>query len=389
MSASIDGSAIDKVLRDAVDSGGVPHVAAIAADRDGVIYAGAAGPRAVGESDPVTVDSLFRIMSMTKMPCTVAALQQVEQGNLDLDAPVAEYCPEFAEKQVLEGFDGDTPRLRPPARQATVRNLVTHTSGLGYWFWSDDLVKWERVTGIPNVVAGSASCLQAPLLADPGTAFIYGINTDWLGKVVEAVTGKGLDVAIKEGITGPLGMDQTTFLMNDEQRPNSTPVHVPGENGAWISAGEILNQAPEYWAGGHGLYGPPSDYIKFERALLRGGELDGTRILKSETVDAAFTNQIGELEFPPAIATADPAATCEFNAGPGYKWGLGLLLNTADIPGMRRAGSGAWAGLCNTHFWVDRTTGVCASIYSNFLPFVTPAAMTMYNDFERALYASL
>jgi len=95
MSASIDGTAIDKVLQDAVDSGGVPHVAAIAADRDGVIYQGAAGPRAVGESDPVTVDTLFRIMSMTKMPCTVAALQQVEQGHLDLDAPVAEYCPEF------------------------------------------------------------------------------------------------------------------------------------------------------------------------------------------------------------------------------------------------------------------------------------------------------
>src|SRR5581483_9679848 len=209
--------------------------------------------------DPVSVDSLFRIMSMTKMPCTVAALQQVEQGHLDLDAPVASYCPEFAEISVLEGFDGDTPRLRPPARQATVKNLVTHTSGLGYWFWSDNLVKWESVTGIPNVVAGSAASFKAPLLADPGTAFIYGINTDWLG------------------------MDQTTFLMNDEQRPNSTPVHVKGEDGAWVSIGEILNQAPDYWAGGHGLYGPPSDYIKFQRALLRGGELDGTRILKSET----------------------------------------------------------------------------------------------------------
>ncbi len=181
------------------------------------------------------MDTLFRIMSMTKMPCTVAALQQVEQGNLDLDAPVAEYCPEFAEISVLEGFDGDTPRLRPAARPATVRNLVTHTSGLGYWFWSDNLVKWESVTGIPNVVAGSAASFQAPLLADPGTAFIYGINTDWLGKVIEAVTGKGLDVAIKEGITGPLGMDQTTFLMNDEQRPNSTPVHVKGEDGTWVA----------------------------------------------------------------------------------------------------------------------------------------------------------
>ncbi|MGH3173039.1 MAG: serine hydrolase domain-containing protein, partial [Streptosporangiaceae bacterium] len=267
MSSAIDGTAIDKVLRDAVDSGGVPHVAAIAANRDGVIYQGAAGPRAVGESDPVTVDTLFRIMSMTKMPCTVAALQQVEQGNLDLDAPVADYCPEFAEIQVLTGFDGDTPVLRPPTGQATVRNLVTHTSGLGYWFWSEDLVKWETVTGIPNVVAGSAASLTAPMVGDPGAAFIYGINLDWLGKVVEAVTGTGLDVAIKQGITGPLGMDQTTFLMNDDQRPNSTPVHVKGEDGTWTAIGEVLNQAPDYWAGGHGLYGPPSDYIKFQRAL--------------------------------------------------------------------------------------------------------------------------
>jgi CubicO group peptidase (beta-lactamase class C family) len=387
--AVIDGTAIDQVLRDAVDSGAVPHVAAIAADRDGVIYQGSAGPRAAGDADPVTVDTMFRIMSMTKMPVTVAALQQVEQGRLDLDAPVAEYCPEFADLQVLTGFDGDVPQLRPPARAATVRNLVTHTTGLGYWFWSDLLVRWEQVTGVPNVVAGSRACFAAPLLADPGEAFIYGINIDWLGRVVETVSGVGLDVAVKEGITGPLGMSQTTFLMNDEQRPNSAPIHVKGEDGRWVSIGEVLNQAPDYWAGGHGMYGPPSDYIKFERALLRGGELDGTRILQPSTVDAAFANQIGSLDFPAELPTADPGSSCTFRAGPGYKWGFGLLLNTADIPGMRRAWSGAWAGLCNTQFWVDRTSGVCASIYSNFLPFVTPEAVQLYGDFERALYAAL
>jgi methyl acetate hydrolase len=290
---------------------------------------------------------------------------------------------------VLTGFDGDTPVLRPPARPATVRHLVTHTSGLGYWFWSEDLVTWERVTGVPNVVAGSAASFTAPLLADPGEAYIYGINTDWLGKVVEAVTGTGLDVAIKQGITGPLGMDQTTFVMDVQQRPNSSPVHVKAEDGTWTSIGEVLNQEPDYWAGGHGLYGPPSDYIKFQRALLRGGELDGTRILRQSTVDEAFRNQIGDLDFPAEIPSADPASTCELNLGPGFKWGYGLLLNTSDIPGMRRAWSGAWAGLCNTHFWVDRTTGVCGSIYSNFLPFATPEALKMYNDFERVLYASL
>jgi CubicO group peptidase (beta-lactamase class C family) len=389
MSAAFDGTAIDKVLQDAVDSGAVPQVAAIAADRDGVIYQGAAGPREAGQSDPVTVDTVFRIMSMTKTPCAVAALQQMEQGNLDLDALVVDYLPEFAKVQVLAGFDGDTPILRPPARQATVKNLITHTAGFGYWFLSEPLVRWETITGVPNVVAGSAASFTAPMLVDPGEAFIYGINYDWLGKVIEAVTGVGLDVAIKQGITGPLGMDQTAFLMNDDQRPNSTPVHVKGEDGTWMSVGEVLNQEPDYFAGGHGLYGPPSDYIKFERALLRGGELDGTQILRQDTVDAAFTNQIGELDFPAELPTADPASACTFTAGPGFKWGYGLLLNTADIPGMRRAWSGGWAGLCNTQFWVDRTAGVCGSIYSNFLPFVTPEAVKLYNDFERGVYAAL
>ncbi len=228
MGAVIDGTGIDQVLRAAVDSGAVPHVAAIAADRDGVIYQGAAGPRAAGESDPVTTGTLFRLMSMTKLPCTVAALQQVEQGRLDLDAPVAEYCPEFARLQVLAGFDGDTPRLRPPATQATVRNLVTHTAGPGYWFWSDPMVRWEKASGVRDAVARSAVMLTAPLLADPGTAFSYGPSTDWLGQAVEAVTGAGLDTAIRAGITGPLGMSQTTFLLTGEPAGEPGPRARPG-----------------------------------------------------------------------------------------------------------------------------------------------------------------
>jgi methyl acetate hydrolase len=380
---------MDQILQDAVDSGAVPNVAAIATDRNGVIYEGAAGPRVAGGSDPVTVDTHFRVMSMTKMPVTAVALQQVEQGNLDLDAPVEVYRPEFADLQVLVGFDGDSPKLRPPASKATVKQLITHTAGLGYWFWNADLVRWESVTGTPNVLSGSNVIFTAPMVADPGTKFEYGINVDWLGKVVEAASGVSLDVAVKEGITVPLGMDQTAFLMNAQQRDNSVPVHLKGEDGTWAASAIELNQEPEYWAGGHGLHSTPRDYLKFQRALLGGGALDGVRILQESTVDAAFTNQIGDLDFPSTIASADPATTDTFTAGPGHKWGYGLLLNTEDIPGRRRAGSGAWAGLLNTHFWVDRTTGIAGGIYTQSLPFVTPEAIKMYSDFEEALYASL
>ncbi len=135
-------SAMDDVLRRAVASGAAPNAVALAADRTGVIYQGAAGPRIAGaQSDPVSPDTHYRIMSMTKMVATATALQQMEQNTLDLNAPVDTYCPEFADLQVLEGFDGDTPRLRAPASRATVKQLITHTAGLGYWFWNADLVR--------------------------------------------------------------------------------------------------------------------------------------------------------------------------------------------------------------------------------------------------------
>jgi methyl acetate hydrolase len=381
---------IDQVLQAAVERGDVPGVVAMAAGDDGAIYEGAAGVREAGTDDPITPETMMRIASMTKMVTTVAALQLVERGDLDLDEAVAKYRPEFAELQVLEGFDGDTPRLRPPASQATVRQLATHTTGLGYWFWNTDIDRYEQVTGVPNVLPGSVEVFKSPLVGDPGAVYEYGINTDWLGKVVEAASGMMLDAYVAEHITGPLGMTETAFLMDERQRANSTPVHLKGEDGAWEVSDIDLRQDPEYFAGGHGLHSTPRDYLKFQRMLLGDGSSpDGVRILSADTVDAAFRNQIGDIDFPPAISTADPASTCDFNAGPGWKWGYGLLLNTEDAPGMRRAYSGAWAGLLNTHFWVDRTTGVTGAIYTQFLPFVTPEAFGMYQDFERALYASL
>jgi CubicO group peptidase (beta-lactamase class C family) len=159
--------------------------------------------------------------------------------------------------------------------------------------------------------------------------------------------------------------------------------------GSWVATGVDWSQQPDWWAGGHGLYSTPRDYLRFQRMLLGRGTLDGAQILQPETVDAAFTNQIGKIDFPPEIKTADPGSTADFNGGPGLKWGLGLLLNTEAMPGMRAAGSGSWAGIFNTHFWVDRKTGVTGAIYSQTLPFVEPSVFQVYIDFEQALYASL
>ncbi|HZP14481.1 MAG TPA: serine hydrolase domain-containing protein, partial [Nocardioides sp.] len=187
-------SDIDDVLRDAVARAAVPQIVAMVTDRSATMYEGAAGPLAPGGSEQVGPESLFRIASMTKIVTTVAALQQVERGNLNLDDPVDSYLPRFADITVLDGFDGDRPVVRPPARRATVGQLITHTSGLGYWFWNADLRRWETLTGTSNALGGDrAGFFSAPMVADPGERFEYGISTDWLGEVVEKVSGTSLD----------------------------------------------------------------------------------------------------------------------------------------------------------------------------------------------------
>lgn len=380
---------IDEKLQAAVAAGAVPGVVAMAAGPDGVLYEGAAGKRSAAVDDPITPDTMMRIASMTKMVTTTAALQLIERGSLSLDAPVKEYRPEFAGLQVLTGFDGDTPQLRAPSVQATVRHLITHTSGLGYWFWNADVDHYEQVTGTPNLMPGTIGMFKAPMVFDPGTRFEYGINLDWLGQVIEAVSGQPLDAYFLEHITGPLGMANTTARMTPEQRANSAPIHVRGEDGAWVATDIDWAQEPDYWGGGHFLYSTPRDYLRFQRMLLGGGKLDDVQILERATVAAAFTNQIGALDFPPAIATAHPELSVDVNLGPGLKWGFGLLLNLVQQPGMRAAGSGSWAGLFNTHFWVDPASGVTGAIYSQTLPFADPPAFQLYADFEQALYASL
>jgi methyl acetate hydrolase len=390
--APIDAAPIDAVLRAAVDGGEVPNVVAIAADRAGVIYQGAAGPRIAGgdEADqPVAVDSVFRIASMTKPMTTAAALQLFEAAALDLDAPVEQYVPAFGNLQVLDGFDAGGPVLRPPRSRATVRQLATHTSGLSYWFWNADIGRWEQLTGTPRATTGHSGAFRAPLACDPGTRFEYGISADWLGRVVEAVSGDSLDAYVEKHITGPLQMRDTSFHPDDARRARLVPVHRRRPGGDWLPTDLDWNRAPDWWSGGHGLYSTPLDFLRFQQALLGGGATDGVRILRRHTVEAAFTGQIGRLRFPPHIATADPASSADVQFGEGLTWGLGLLLTMDQAPGRRSAGSGSWAGIYNTHFWVDPRTGITAALYTQLLPFVEPGATALYTAFEEALYDAL
>lgn len=186
---AFDGSAIRALLDAAVADGTAHGIAALVVGRDGALFHHAAGE--AGER------TMFRNASMTKAVATTAALQLVEQGRLRLDDPVASILPEFGRLQVLEGFDGDAPILRAPASQATVRQLMTHTSGCGYFFTNEKLLRWHALTGAPTVLSGRKCSIVTPLVNDPGTAWEYGVSTDWLGLVVEQVTGQTLGQALR------------------------------------------------------------------------------------------------------------------------------------------------------------------------------------------------
>jgi CubicO group peptidase (beta-lactamase class C family) len=380
---------VAEVASAAVRDGRVPQLMVVAADRDGVLLEVAVGPRAVDEPGPLTGDAVFRIASMTKVVTSVAAVQLVERGYLALDDPVARHLPEFARLPVLTGFDAaGGPVLRAPVRQATVRQLLTHTAGLGYWFFDDDLVRWHRSSGTPPVISGRMASFTAPLVADPGVRFDYGTATDWLGRVVERVSGRSLAQYLFDEVTGPLGMVDTTFRPTVAQRARLVPVHRRDADGAWRATGIDWPTAADFFPGGHGLYSTAGDFLRFQRALLRGGELDGVRILGEAGVTDMFTDHLGGLGFPARIASAHPASAADLVLGPGLTWGLGLLLTTVDTPDGAAAGSGSWYGIHNTHFWVDRTRGFTAAVYAQTLPFADPATFSVLTQVSRALHAA-
>ena len=360
---------IDSVLQAAVDAGAVPNVVAMAADTrrpDLRGRGGAARGRRERPGDPGH-DVPDRLDDEDHHDDGGTPAGRARQAR-PRRAGRRSTCPEFADLQVLEGFDGDEPRLRAPATRATVRHLVTHTSGLAYWFFNADIVRWEEATGTPNVLSGSNAIFAAPLVADPGAQYEYGINTDWLGRVVEAAGGQSLDDYFAEHILGPLGMIQTTFLMNDEQRAQSVPVHLRDEDGVWqarrprlVPGAGVVGRRPR--AALDAARVPPVPAHAAGRRHARRGEDPRARDRRGHVPQPHRRARL-----PGRDPQRGPSSTADFIAGPGFKWGLGLLLNSEQQPGMRAAGSGSWAGIFNTHFWVDPASGVTGAIYAQTLP---------------------
>ncbi len=382
---------LDEMLKAGVDRGAVPGVVATVVDRDGVRYEGAAGERAAGGGTEMTFDTVGAIFSMTKALTGAAAMQLVEQGKLSLDDPASEVCPELGETQVLDGFDGDgQPVTRPPASPITLRHLLTHTSGFVYDIWNADCAKWHAVTDTPNVLTLKKAALREPLMFDPGTEWQYGIGIDWAGQMVETVSGQTLGQYLAEHLTGPLGMNDTTFAPTPAMLARAASMHARQEDGTLAPIELPAPEDPEFEMGGGGLFGTVGDYGRFIRMMLNEGELDGIRVLEADTVATMSQNHIGDLRVCELKTVAPQFSNdAEFFPGDPKTWGLTFQINEVEGSTGRPAGTLMWAGLANSFFWIDRQNGVGGAYLSQILPFADRGTLDLYYELERTVYSTM
>jgi methyl acetate hydrolase len=382
---------IDTVLRRAADAKDVPGVVAVAATDKGIFYEGAFGTRDLAKGPDMSLDTIFRIASMTKAVTSVAAMQLVEQGRLQLDHPIGSVLPELSAPQVLEGFDeSGAPRLRPAKRPITLRLLLTHTAGFGYEFLNADLIRYVKTSGTPSTSTGKLASLRLPLVFDPGDRWEYGINIDWVGRAVEAVSGQPLEVYFRDKIFAPLGMTDTDYAISGAQQSRLVGVHQRKPDGSLESIPVADPPWREFWSGGGGLNSTGRDYLVFLQMLMHQGSFNGARLLRPETVALMGQNQIGDINAGVA-KTAMPSRSNDFDFFPGIpcKWGLGYMINTQPGPNGRSAGSLTWAGIYNTYYWLDPQKHVAGVILTQLLPFADHKVVKLYGEFEAAVYGAL
>ena len=383
---------IDSILGRAAQTGEIPGVVAMVTNREGTLYEGAFGRRVLDQDAAMTPDTVGWIASMTKAVTGAGAMQLVEQGRLDLDAPALRIVPEIAHAQVLTGFDAaGQPQTRPPKRPITLRHLLTHTAGFSYEIWNADIQKYQAAKGLPGVTTCENAALRTPLLFDPGERWDYGINIDWAGKMIEAVSGMKLGAYLARHLFEPLGMDSTAFKITPAMRERLAKIHQRGDDGKLTPLMELeIVQEPEFEMGGGGLYSSAGDYLKFVRMILNDGAGNGNRVLRPETVDLMARNNMGENRVSRLRTAIAPLSNdAEFFPGLPKTWGLSFQINTQRAPTGRPAGGLMWAGLANSYYWIDRASGVGGVYLTQILPFADVRSLPLYYEFESAVYQSL
>ena len=328
---------IDKLMSSEVEAGRIVGCLALVARGDKVAYVKTWGDRDREDSKPMTEDTIFRIYSMSKPITSVAAMQLVERGKMNLDDALSNYLPALKNVQVLTK-EGDETKEVPAERPISVRDLLRHTSGFTYGFFGDTKVDQRyRRAGILSEATIEETVTKLgdlPLLHQPGSRWHYSVSTDVLGRLVEVVSGQRFDKYLQQHIFDPLDMVDTFFMVPAEKKNRFAEMYSPdGEDALKLAASRrsrrFVDAQNRFFSGGGGLCSTTRDYLRFCQALLRGGELDGNRVVKTETINEMTKNQLQQIT----------------SRSGGFQFGLGFRISPE--------GEYSWGGAAGTRFWIN------------------------------------
>jgi CubicO group peptidase (beta-lactamase class C family) len=357
---------VKAVVQDMVDKQKTAGAVVLVARRGKIVQLDAVGKMNAATGEAMRPDAIFRIYSMTKPITSVAALMLVEEGKLKLDEPVSHYLPEFKELRV-HTLKGD--ETAPAVREMTVRDLMRHTSGLTYAFSGDTPVERlytaNKIGDLGDTLADMVAKLgKLPLKYQPGTHFNYSHSTDVLGRVIEVASGKPFDEFLHERIFRPLDMRDTGFVVPDDKAARFTASHRRNDESLQVSdppATSAFRKNRKYLSGGGGLVSAARDYARFAQMLLNGGELEGTRLLRKETVRDMTSNQLPAEALPMTLGKIPVV---------GLGFGLGVSVRTDKAPGPDwPAGEFGWSGAASTYFWVAPKAELVVVVLQQLEPF--------------------
>jgi CubicO group peptidase (beta-lactamase class C family) len=369
---------LDNWVEAYIAAGKMPNLVLFVARHGKVIYHKAFGYSNREKSIAAKTTDIFRIASQTKALASVALMTLYEEGKFLLDDPISQYIPAFANPQVLVKYDTLHPATgrydtRPAKSNITIRQLLSHTAGIPYDHPLQDRPEFRvpflssmRPDKLEDVITKLA---KRPLIMDPGTGFVYGLNTDVIGRLIEVITGQPLDVVIRERVTKPLGMSDTYFYLPKEKEKRLVELYSKGQrmDPITINANDTLRLYPvagakTYFSAGAGMVSTAIDYAKFCQMLLNGGSFNNQRILSPKTISLMTRNQIGEAE---VWDRKD-------------KFGLGFQVITPQThyADLASAGSFTWGGAYCSEYTVDPKEELVIQFFTNIMPYVHYSELT-------------
>lgn len=339
-----------------IDAGKIPGAVMLICRKEQLAYAQALGRQGPDSQRAMTLDSIFRIYSMTKPVVSIATMMLVEQGHFLISDPVSRYLPELKHVQVgvasTDAAGKTVLKLEAASQEMTIQDLLRHTSGLTYGIFGESLVKdCYRSKRVEAADISNTELIRrlatVPLAYQPGTVWEYSRSTDVLGALIERVSGLSLDLFLQQHIFAPLKMVDTGFWVPaSEQHRIAEAFAEDPETGTQVTLLDV-KQRPLFLSGGGGLVSTAADYLRFARMLLNQGKLDGVQIIARKTLEFMRSDHLGELPLARTGASYLP--------GPGYGFGLGfavrLSAGAAYTPGS--VGDYNWSGLAGTYFWID------------------------------------